>query len=78
MATTKTSIFADEERLREKVSKLYSTFCEMESAPNETQLESIEDLKMEYKKLEQERDRIITQYLPKTQLIIKPGQKASP
>jgi uncharacterized membrane protein YgaE (UPF0421/DUF939 family) len=27
MATTKTSIFADEERLREKVSKLYGSFC---------------------------------------------------
>jgi photosystem II stability/assembly factor-like uncharacterized protein len=40
-ATKKTSIFADEEKIREQISKLFSTFCGMESAPNSTQLESI-------------------------------------
>ena len=50
MSTKKTSIFADEERLREKVSSLYSTFCYMESKPNSTQLEAIDVLESDYKK----------------------------
>ncbi len=40
-ATKKTSIFADEQKIREQISKLYSQFCNMESAPNQTQIESI-------------------------------------
>lgn len=50
MGTKKTSIFADEERLREKVSSLYGTFCGMESKPNSTQLEAIDVLQNDYKK----------------------------
>ena len=50
MGTKKTSIFADEERLREKISSLYGTFCGMESKPNSTQLEAIEVLQSDYKK----------------------------
>jgi photosystem II stability/assembly factor-like uncharacterized protein len=47
-ATKKTSIFADEEKIREQISKLYSAFCGMESAPNSTQLESIKYWTGEY------------------------------
>ena len=50
MGTKMTSIFADEERLREKVSSLYGTFCEMESKPNSTQLQAIDVLQSDYKK----------------------------
>ena len=52
LATKNTSIFADEERLKERVTGLYSTFCSMESKPNFTQLASIEDLENELKKQE--------------------------
>ena len=52
LATKNTSIFADEERLKERVTGLYSTFCSMESKPNSTQLESIADLENELKKQE--------------------------
>jgi hypothetical protein len=62
MATTQTSIFADEERLREKVSKLYGAFCEMESAPNETQLESIRDLSTEFKTTSNDYRRVQEHY----------------
>lgn len=50
MGTKMTSIFADEERLREKVSSLYGTFCGMESKPNSTQLQAIDVLQNDYKK----------------------------
>ena len=47
-ATKKKSIFADEEKIREQISKLYSQFCGMESAPNATQIESIKFWTGEY------------------------------
>ncbi len=50
MATKQKSIFADEEKLREKISKLYGNFCSMEAKPNSTQLQAIEDLEEEVKK----------------------------
>ncbi|HTA61189.1 MAG TPA: glycosyl hydrolase, partial [Bacteroidia bacterium] len=65
MATTKTSIFADEEKLREKVSKLYGTFCGMESKPNSTHLESIDDLTKEYATQDAALKKVITKNLPK-------------
>lgn len=65
MATTKTSIFADEERLREKVSKLYGSFCGMESKPNATQLESIDDLETEFGKQKKELEKVVMKHLPK-------------
>jgi photosystem II stability/assembly factor-like uncharacterized protein len=72
MATTKTSIFADEERLRENVSKLYGTFCGMESKPNVTQLESIDDLSNEFTAKQKEYKTAITKHLPKNPQIKKP------
>jgi len=49
MATKQTSIFADEEKLREKISELYGAFCGMQAKPNSTQLEAIDVLEAEYK-----------------------------
>jgi photosystem II stability/assembly factor-like uncharacterized protein len=49
-ATKQKSVFADEEKIREQLSKLYSNFCGMESAPNSTQLESIKFWSDEYAK----------------------------
>ena len=48
MPTKKKSMFADEERIRDRVSKLYSIFCSMEAKPNTTQLEAIDVLINEY------------------------------
>lgn len=72
MATKKTSIFADEERLREKVSKLYGTFCGMESKPNSTHLESIDDLQKEYEVQKQAFEKVISKNLPKNPDLKKP------
>jgi len=65
MATKKKSIFADEERLREKISKLYGSFCYMESKPNSTQLESIDDLVSETKIQNESLKKAVSIHLPK-------------
>ncbi len=65
MATTKASIFADEERLREKVSTLYGTFCGMEAKPNSTQLEAISVLANEYATTESNYKKTVAKHLPK-------------
>jgi photosystem II stability/assembly factor-like uncharacterized protein len=74
MATKKTSIFADEERLREKISKLYGTFCGMESKPNSTHLESIDDLQKEYEVQKQAFEKVIAKNLPKNPDLKKPTE----
>ena len=48
VASKKKSIFADEERVREKVSALYGIFSSLEAKPNSTQLEAIDALQIEY------------------------------
>ena len=49
-ATKQKSVFADEKKIREEISTLYSNFCGMESAPNSTQIESIKFWSGEYTK----------------------------
>ncbi len=65
MATKKLSIFADEKRIRESVSELYSTFCWMEVKPSTTQLEAIDDLQMQYNKQNTELGKVMAKHLPK-------------
>lgn len=65
MATKKVSIFADERRVREKVSELYGTFCWMEVKPNGTQLEAIDDLQKEFSTQSTELAKVMTKNLPK-------------
>ncbi|MGZ3864242.1 MAG: WD40/YVTN/BNR-like repeat-containing protein [Bacteroidia bacterium] len=72
MATKKTSIFADEEKLREKISKLYGNFSGMESKPNAIQLEAISDLKKEYAKQMESLKSVMMKNLPKNPDIKKP------
>jgi hypothetical protein len=67
-ATKKKSVFADEERLRERVSELYGTFCNMESKPNATQLAAIEVLTSDYKVQEEKFKKTITVHLPKVKM----------
>lgn len=65
MATKKTSIFADEERLREKVSSLYGTFCSMEVKPNSIQLAAIESLNQDFKVQKEAFEKTLAKHLPK-------------
>ena len=71
MATKKTSMFADEEKLREKISKLYGSFCGMESKPNATHLEAIEDLQKEYALQKEAFKKVIAKSAPKNPKIVK-------
>jgi hypothetical protein len=65
MATKQTSIFADEERIREKLSQLYSNFCGMETAPNDTQLKAIEAIKEEYNAQAEKLKKVMEKYKSK-------------
>jgi photosystem II stability/assembly factor-like uncharacterized protein len=65
MGVKKTSIFADEKRVREKVSELYGNFCYTEAAPDKTQLEAIEDLKKEFGVQQDALQKVMVKHLPK-------------
>lgn len=62
------SIFADEERVREKISKLYSTFSNMEVKPNQNQLDAIESVEDEYQVQAEALKKVLDKYLPKISL----------
>lgn len=63
MATKQKSIFADEEKLREKISDLYSTFCSMQAKPNMTQLQAIESLEADLRTQEANFDKVRKKYV---------------
>ncbi|MDQ3046573.1 MAG: glycosyl hydrolase [Bacteroidota bacterium] len=65
MATKQKSIFADEERLREKISALYGSFCYMEACPNSTQLEAITVLQNDYNAQKEVFRKVLVKHLPK-------------
>jgi photosystem II stability/assembly factor-like uncharacterized protein len=52
MATKQTSIFADEERIREQISELYSSVCYQEVKPSNLQEERVKGLEKEVTKVE--------------------------
>jgi len=53
LATRQKSIFADEERLRERISDVYIAVCSQEAAPSNLQLERVGVLAKELEQLEQ-------------------------
>jgi hypothetical protein len=59
MGTTQTSIFADEERLREHITELYSAVCYQEVRPSNLQEERVKGLQEEIKKAE-EKNAVLT------------------
>lgn len=68
MATKQKSIFADEERIREKVSKLYGSFCGMEAKPNTIQIEAIQSVEQEYQQQAELLKKVMEKFLPKVSL----------
>jgi lipase chaperone LimK len=50
MGTKQTSMFADEQRIRENISELYSSVCYQEVKPSNLQEERVKGLKEEIKK----------------------------
>jgi hypothetical protein len=53
LATKQKSIFADEQRLRERISDVYIAVCSQESAPSNLQLQRVGVLKQEWQKADQ-------------------------
>ncbi len=62
MANTKTSIFADEERLRERITKVYATVCYQEERPSNLQLENIGLLEGEVAKAQVKEKALVAEY----------------
>ncbi len=65
VASKKKSMFADEERIREKVSALYGTFCGMEAKPNSMQMDAIEVLQKDFTVQKDALKKVIQKNLPK-------------
>lgn len=62
MATKQTSIFADEERLREKITKVYSSICYQAARPTNLQEENITLLESDLDKAIKKGDMLVKQY----------------
>jgi hypothetical protein len=60
--TKTTSIFADEERLREDITDVYSAVCNTEAAPNNLQLERVRSLQQKVNEADQKNAVISKQY----------------
>ena len=70
LATKQTSIFADEERLREKISALYLAVVLQEAAPSNLQIERVASLLQEVNKAEASNDMITKTFNDKASEII--------
>jgi photosystem II stability/assembly factor-like uncharacterized protein len=71
MATKQTSVFADEERLRERITKVYGAICEQEMKPTNLQVENVDYLQDELDKAVKKGNDLIVQYQTK----LKPNFK---
>jgi hypothetical protein len=71
MASKQTSAFADEERLREKITKVYGSVCYQEARPTNLQMENIELLSTEVDKAEVKEKAVMTEYNTKWKNKIK-------
>ena len=65
MATKQTSIFADEERLREKVSKIYIAICYQEAKPTNLQTQNVDLLQDDLNKAVKKGNELLLQYQAK-------------
>jgi len=74
LATKQKSLFADEERLRERITQIYIPITLQESAPGNLQLQRVESLKIELAKAEQTNNTLTTKYYGKVkEALIKEG-----
>jgi photosystem II stability/assembly factor-like uncharacterized protein len=62
LGTKQKSIFADEEKLREQISDVYSAVCYQEARPTNLQIERVTGLQEEVKKAEKAYEAIIAKY----------------
>jgi len=74
LATKQKSIFADEQRLRERISDVYQAVCSQEAAPSNLQLQRVGVLKQELQKADQSNSLLKARYEEKVKKeLIKEG-----
>lgn len=74
LATKQKSIFADEQRLRERISDVYIAVCTQEAPPSNLQLQRVAVLKQEWQKADQHNSLLKSQYEDKVKKeLIKEG-----
>ncbi len=84
LSTTQTSVFSDEERLREKITNVYGAVSMQEAAPSNSQIANVSFLKKEVKSAEQKNKSIDEKYMAKAkelqeknEMKIKPKSKVT-
>jgi lipase chaperone LimK len=74
LATKQKSLFADEERLRERISEVYASVCMQEAAPSNLQLQRVGLLQTEVTNAELTNTNLTTKYYKKVkEALIKEG-----
>ncbi|MGP8217036.1 MAG: VPS10 domain-containing protein [Bacteroidia bacterium] len=73
MAVKQTSLFADEERLREKITKVYEAVCYQDAPPTNLQLENVSLLNDNLGKADVKNKELMTDYANKWRKIIEGG-----
>ncbi|MDQ6762227.1 MAG: hypothetical protein M3015_06330, partial [Bacteroidota bacterium] len=76
LSTTQTSIFSDQERLREKITNVYSAVCLQEAAPSNSQLANVSFLQKEVKSAEQKHKSIDAKYMAKAKELQEKYEKS--
>jgi len=73
MATKQTSLFADEERLREKITKVYVSVCYQDAPPTNLQIQNITLLQSDLTKSQQKNDNLMNDYKQKWSNVVRGG-----
>lgn len=74
LATKQKSLFADEERIRERITDVYMAVCGQEAAPSNLQVQRTEMLKQEVAKAEQSNNTLTAKYYNKVKdALVKEG-----
>ena len=74
LASKQTSQFADEQKLRERISDVYVAVCNQEAAPSNLQTQRVTVLQQEVQKAEQANSALTNQYAIKVkEALIKEG-----
>lgn len=73
MAVKQTSLFADEERLREKITKVYEAVCFQDAPPTNLQMENVNLLGTDLKKADDKNQLLMNDYNNKWKKVLEGG-----
>jgi len=66
-------LFADEERLREKITKVYVSVCYQDAPPTNLQIQNITLLQSDLTKSQQKNDNLMNDYKQKWSNVVRGG-----